>query len=99
MSDQVIFTKEEVEKIRRIISSTMDGLCIDCKGCSNDVDRKCLERSRLITLLALLDSSRPRPKVNRHMLHLIHEANEMSEHVWNARAEAIADNYGFDVED
>jgi hypothetical protein len=95
MSDQIIFTKEEVEKIKSVISSTLDGLCIDCNGCIDEGKRKCLERSRLVSALTLLDSLRSNPKLPLGMLSGLAFGNKWSEdeikfHVFN---------YGFDVED
>ena len=101
MSDQVIFTKEEVEKIRSVLSDSVDSLCLECGGCNNRKSPRCRDRSIIIDALSIIDSPRPRPKVPDAMLDKI-----MGEAWYNGKyhvekeidARAIADSFGFDVE-
>jgi hypothetical protein len=94
MSDQVIFTKEEVEKIKRALSNTRPYLPIDVG--TNEV---------VSNALALLDSSRPRPKIDKMLLAEIGlKAIGAEWYEWengHASAEIIklVESRGFDVED
>jgi hypothetical protein len=94
MSDQVIFTKEEVEKIRRAI---WDGKT--CTFAINDY----LGEGKLDDALALLDSPRPRPKVSLIMLDSIvsscYRIHGEGLTKYKTRLAQFVDRYGFDVED
>lgn len=93
MSDQVVFTKEEVEKLRAVI---------------DDYDHVCQElnlpawREGALVALSILDSPRPRPKVPRQLLNDAY--NTAIDYVRGSidnPADAIANRahaFGFDVE-
>jgi hypothetical protein len=86
MSDQVVFTKEEVEKIRNavyVMQKTFEVLKLDAiKQIPEEV-------------LFLLDSPRPRPKVSRAMYDTLSAWLMGGEY----KADEILNQYGFDIED
>ena len=90
MSDQVVFTKEEVEKIKEFVNSFRGrvGLHIDH---IDDKNAKYIEE--------ILDSPRPRPKVSLHMLEACSIQDYEGIDHWKPRARTQADLFGFDVED
>lgn len=92
MSDQVVFTKEEVEKIREALSFA-DKLNFQVYGGSEPYE----------SALSILDSPRPRPKVKWSFLQSIyHRGHADCENGNNPTTGYIADicaRYGFDVED
>jgi hypothetical protein len=87
MSDQVVFTEEEVEKIKKALAenvSDLERVAPDCE---------ILPETR--EALSLLDSPRPRPKVSRELY--------TSLSIWiqggTYKVDEILNEYGFDVED
>lgn len=96
MSDQVVFTKEEVEKIREALSFA-DKLNFQVYGGSEPYD----------SAISILDSPRPRPNVPMVMICEMCDTSEEMEHDSNnwtrsnflLAFQAIARMFGFDVED
>jgi hypothetical protein len=95
MSDQVVFTEEEVEKIRNavyVMQKTFEVLKLDAiKQIPEEV-------------LSLLDSPRPRPMISEDMLINISDAlmdsNDRREDTYPIEEyRVIVTEYGFDVED
>ena len=85
MSDKVIFTKEEVEKIKT-------ALWVACTLMNN---MPCYTEA-----IAFLDSPRPRPALPiRMLLDARHSYDEMPEYSAKDAMKEIADANGFDVED
>jgi hypothetical protein len=105
MSDQVIFTKEEVEKIRDVILSLKSELFLKV---SNVHGPKCAYNYPEVAYardgIALLDSQRPRPKVAMPILYALANIKrdlemEDSLDLLDERIELTVSRFGFDVED
>jgi hypothetical protein len=89
MSDQVIFTKEEVENIREFVSR------FHTAGIKADaVD---IRNAKYIK--EILDSPRPRPKVSMELLEDCSFIDFADKESWQNAARGYALQYGFDVED
>lgn len=96
MSDQVVFTKEEVAKLRCniywAIEHVKPGENGECPACFQEFNKA----------LSLLDSPRPRPKVSLHMLDSIasscYRCNGESLENYLARLSLFVSRFGFDVE-
>jgi len=93
MSDQVVFTKEEVEKIRNavyVMQKTFEVLKLDA---IKQIPEK---------VLFLLDSPRPRPRIELSVIERLSESKWFTGRLpkrWINDARLIISYCGFDVED
>lgn len=105
MSDQVVFTKDEAEKIKSLLSDYLSYLCSDCGArCPISDSFGCAEYQRLLDTIALFNAPRPRPKLPMAMMYIlvnIKRALDMEGELGllDERIELTANRFGFDVED
>jgi hypothetical protein len=104
MSDQVIFTKEEVEKIRDVILSLKSELFLKVSNAHGpEIAYNYPEVEYARNGIALLDSPRPRPKVSLNMIDSIagscYRIDGETLHNYKVRLTTYTERFGFDVED
>lgn len=94
MSDQVVFTKEEVEKIKATLRDNEDSLCIDCHGCDGCAKVICREKKAIQKALSILDSPRPTINIPYSVLSEVLDAWEAGDSCIN-----VLSKFGFNIED